>query len=590
MSRTARSPGCLAVLIAFGVAVASSWAAAAEQGKSAAGKAPAKRAPGGIIISRETTFLTGPLRKDGSVDYAAALNERYSRGVTPENNAAVLLVQAVGLKEPDKAVRERFFELLGIAPLPEKGPYIEAFTDYFARKTAGDKPRKKDGQDPDAWIKPYEERDRITERPWTKEDSPIAAAWLEENQKQLDLIVAAAKRPRFYLPIVGSADDPETVIAGVRRSQQVRDAARALCARAMFHIRAGRPEHAWQDLLACHRLARLVGEQPRLIDGMMAAGIEGQAVPALAVLAHEGRLTADQARRFAEDFRRLPPMGKMAERVNWGERCGYLDSVQSFAMRGPMELQRRVRAHRRIERSMRAMLQRIVSMFEDLLGPRQDRWGRLAQGLRDFAVDWNDSKVARDWRLWAVHLLTDWNQPMRMGNPSIDRVVAALCKPTRKDRDAAIAELERDFDRARSDAGDLRVVLGEAVSTRSLRAALGRRMGRTFVSETGPAYLSCTRTEDYIATYVSLVRAILALAAYRADHRVYPTELARLVPEYLSAVPEDPFCSRPLSYNRVGAGYVLYSVGGYDIRWDSDSLQFSCTAPDIAIQVPGKPR
>jgi hypothetical protein len=39
-----------------------------------------------FTISKETTFITEPLDKDGYPDYAAALNARLSKGVTPENN------------------------------------------------------------------------------------------------------------------------------------------------------------------------------------------------------------------------------------------------------------------------------------------------------------------------------------------------------------------------------------------------------------------------------------------------------------------------------------------------------------------------
>ena len=40
--------------------------------------------------------MTGPLREGGYIDYVAALNERMKQGVTPENNAMVLLVRALG--------------------------------------------------------------------------------------------------------------------------------------------------------------------------------------------------------------------------------------------------------------------------------------------------------------------------------------------------------------------------------------------------------------------------------------------------------------------------------------------------------------
>ena len=50
--------------------------------------------------------------------------------------------------------------------------------------------------------------DRVMNRPWTKADSPIAAAWLEEYREQIDLIAAATRRPRFYVPILPKPDPP----------------------------------------------------------------------------------------------------------------------------------------------------------------------------------------------------------------------------------------------------------------------------------------------------------------------------------------------------------------------------------------------
>jgi hypothetical protein len=248
--------GLIHLMWVAGVAVP--WATVAmgglaEEGKPAAAtepaaKKPAKRRPL-VTVSKETTFITGPLRKDGTVDYLAAIDHRYSQGVTPENNAAVLLLQAFGPAEIFKPYRERFFQRLGIAPLPEKGAYLEGFTRYFKRKSPGP-PGRKEWQEPDVSQMAYDELYRIMDRPWSKKDSPIAAAWLEENHKQLDLVVAATKRPRFYVPPLAGRDEPGTVIAVLLPEvQESRDAARALRARAMFRIGAGKCDEAWQDLL-----------------------------------------------------------------------------------------------------------------------------------------------------------------------------------------------------------------------------------------------------------------------------------------------------------------------------------------------------
>ena len=47
-------------------------------------------------ISKETTYITEPLKADGYPNYVAVLNRQYSEGVSPDNNAAVLLWQAIG--------------------------------------------------------------------------------------------------------------------------------------------------------------------------------------------------------------------------------------------------------------------------------------------------------------------------------------------------------------------------------------------------------------------------------------------------------------------------------------------------------------
>src|SRR5258706_1511518 len=46
-------------------------------------------------ISKEITYVTGPERADGTIDYVAAINDRLSKGVTRENNPATLMVYSL---------------------------------------------------------------------------------------------------------------------------------------------------------------------------------------------------------------------------------------------------------------------------------------------------------------------------------------------------------------------------------------------------------------------------------------------------------------------------------------------------------------
>jgi hypothetical protein len=60
----------------------------------------------------------------------------------------------------------------------------------------------------------------------------------------------------------------------------------------------------------------------------------------------------------------------------------------------------------------------------------------------------------------------------------------------------------------------------------------------------------------------ALLTVMLALRAYDAEHRQYPTTLNALVPKYLTQIPADPFAqSSLLHYRLTGKSYLLYSVG-----------------------------
>lgn len=71
--------------------------------------------------------------------------------------------------------------------------------------------------------------------------------------------------------------------------------------------------------------------------------------------------------------------------------------------------------------------------------------------------------------------------------------------------------------------------------------------------------------------------AAIACERYRLKHGRWPESLAALVPEFLSAVPVDPFDGQPLRLKRTSDGILVYSIGldrsddGGDLR-RSDNL------------------
>ncbi|MDE0737159.1 MAG: hypothetical protein OSB47_15155, partial [Pirellulaceae bacterium] len=103
-------------------------------------KSPRFRAP--ITLSKATTLVTGPLTRDGYVDYASVINQRLSVGVTAENNANVLLWRAFGPHPENTNLGPEVFKLMKMETLPETGNYFLNLGTYM------DKQLQLDRQDP----------------------------------------------------------------------------------------------------------------------------------------------------------------------------------------------------------------------------------------------------------------------------------------------------------------------------------------------------------------------------------------------------------------------------------------------------------
>jgi len=116
---------------------------------------------------------------------------------------------------------------------------------------------------------------------------------------------------------------------------------------------------------------------------------------------------------------------------------------------------------------------------------------------------------------------------------------------------AFLPEADGHFDRAAKLAADWEAEITKPMPTRNFggRSLLQEPMSRVF-----------PLSWIYTATAVDrLVQAGLAVRHYFDDHHARPATLAELVPQYLPAVPVDPFDGQPLRYDP-GKG-LIYAVG-----------------------------
>jgi hypothetical protein len=527
--------------------------------RTAKAAAPSPNKPeAAVTISKQTTYITEPLRKDGYVNYVAALNRHLRAGVTPENNAAVPFLKAMGPGEIGSKYRDEYYKLLGIQPLPEKG-------DYFVEPRKYAEALKAAGRPVTAEEEKWQESNGnqlipATKRAWSKQEFPILAGWLAVNEKPLALLVAASKRPRRYDPLIPEDDcvmaallPEDSYIRGPARGRllwlicaydqlsdisrlawQYRQAAWALKARVMLRVDEGRVDEAWEDLLACHRLARLVGQGSTLFEASIAVSLDGRACAGDQGLLQHARLTPAQIARVRADLDKLPPLPKMVDKINVGERSIFLDSAGLVARRG------------------------YFSTLCPLGG------GGESETMLDALMDAVTSPII------------DWDQVLRVGNSWYDRLADAYGKPTRAERQTALDKIYRDRRKLTESPKDWKYRILVALSDK--RYDTSRRLGQVLLYVLLPKK-RFANDEDCGAMQFDLNRLAFALAAYHADRGTYPARLADLAPGYVAKVPKDIFNDSELHYRQEAGGCLLYSVGingkddggkGYDDREASD--------------------
>jgi len=76
-----------------------------------------------------------------------------------------------------------------------------------------------------------------------------------------------------------------------------------------------------------------------------------------------------------------------------------------------------------------------------------------------------------------------------------------------------------------------------------------------------PSLTRATVNEASMKASISLAVTSLAIERFRLDAGRLPHTLGDLVPNYLAAVPLDPFDGAKIRYRRLAKGYVIYSVG-----------------------------
>jgi len=501
--------------------------------EEAEGEAPVKT-KAGITLSRETTYITGPLNEDGTVNYVEYLNRKYGKGVTPENNAAVLMLKALGPGVVNKDSRGEFLKRLGMDELREDGAYFLDLADYLRALPAEQAAELPQPAEKSAvW---QAELNQAMSELWQREDHPTIAAWLAANAKPLKLFGNAAQRNRLFFPLVPAHDPPIVFCTLLPSLGGIRDAAKALSARAMLRAGGGDWDGAMADLQTVRRLGWLFSQDGILLHRLVGLAVDSIGMDATQLLLTTGVLAEGEVHALFEDLRAVPAHGDIREPLAH-ERFNGLDAIMILA-RGDGE---------QFVKLMGALAE-IPEVGEP---KRVDYRVVVAKAIIEVAkaedIAWDAAIRAHNTWFDAVAEPYPDGMSTQGAAKTEDSLEALQAAKWRVRRDPAKwgAELTR---KRNETAGERQQRIGRKI---------GEFMSVHFIAQLGRA--ASLQKGREARRYALLAAA--ALAVHRAETGEFPKKLAELTPKLLEQVPADPFTGEPLIYRRTEDGYVLYSVG-----------------------------
>lgn len=503
-----------------------------------------------IKISKETTYITAPLDKDGLPDYRQALNDLIKpKGVTPENNGAVLIWKALGPGEASDAWNENFSKEIGVSPLPKVGDYLIGLRKFTEIKNTERVVSSSDDEvedETDFSQSIIDEFENVENKPWKANDYPVYAEWLKRNEKPIQLVLQAAERSHYYEPIVSSArpgeDQGLLLSSSLPIIQGQRDLSQLLKARAMQHLGEGDISAARRHLLAIHKLARFSTKNPMLIGQLVGIAIDSRAHDGDQQLALHGNLSSQELLEYRRQLESLPPICDISNIADTCERFLTLDAVTQLG------------------------------------------WGDARKDPDH--IGYLFSSIPLHSGLDAVLLSTsfDWNQILQLVNEYTDESVNASRLPHLR-RKKAFQEIEVRLEKECTSAISPTGIASVFLMSPGQR---GRWMGLLFLRNMYPSYGRCMMEQDRSNTKRAMTQLTFSLEACHKDNGRYPAKLSDLVPKYANKIPDDVFSGKPLIYKSDGQSFTLYCVGMNGIDdggngYEDDDHQ----TDDIVVKSPG---
>ena len=480
-----------------------------------------------IPIGYDTTRLTGPLRPNGTVNYTAELNRINSAGVTPKNNAAPLLIDAMGPKALIGSARDHraIYKMLQMAPPPAHAQFVTSYYRWIHNHTHYYQWLRKHVVTAEQWkLQSSGAVSLLSHRPWTAGHRPLVAAWIRANAAPLALLQKARAFPRYFIPHIH-------IIPIYFNSPSVRSPlsfalAEAATTRAMMRLGAGNIRGALADLAAVRHLIHLLDQGGQIL--WWTHWIEQICQQDEAALANSKEISRGQLESLLAEFGSRPRLRRPMD--TYGLNVRYL-------------------RYSRLAFLMAAARTGLRTCFYET-----NHWG---------SPFWNGPRHVPFWRNMLLDALVPIDFPalMRRVNTIDDQLKAACHKPTYRQRAAALSAI------APMISWKQRI---ESYNNGNIVSKIFHPPGILIYLFAPFAPYYAENLNDMHEMYImrrNLTILAIALAIYKRDHGRYPRRLAALAPQYVKAIPLDGFVDKPLTYHPRDHGQSFLLESAARKRW-----------------------
>ncbi|MFN3165788.1 MAG: hypothetical protein ACE37H_01855 [Phycisphaeraceae bacterium] len=467
-----------------------------------------------LDLDKDVLVFVEPVREDGTIDYIAALNKKYSEGVTNENNAFralyVLFEQEVdeGNWMDDAGHIASVKAALGVTQeeLAASPKYVSWYT--YAEDHGVEFDRANDIYI-EYWDGPYDAR-----------EASLYVQWLKEVEPALLLAMQALQKPAYYCPMFGGTGEAKVnwsvLSPHLGHHRALRD---GLMAWAFYKAMNGEPERVIDVITAIQRLADFQAREPFVLSVLTAIGLDTTRWTVVAELIEKRALPEPVLKQIDSVFQSKPSHDKAwADAAKIGEKAIAMDYYQRL-------LVSRV--------SSDEMLGAAEDFIDDLTLERVDP----DRGLRLLDRHFN--------QLIKIAEIPDFSEREKAGEAYADAL---------EERVDALGRLQPGTKNEYTD----------WVTT-------------SFFQTVTPAVYPAARIQLSSLAKERMTRIAIAVERYRLANDALPESLDQVVPRYLRAVPIDPYDKQPIRYMKDESGFNLYSVGpnleddgGRDHRYEGD--------------------